>query len=118
MLMPKPNRRSGQRVPFLESKPWRELRATALRRDGYRCVICGADISGSGRARVDHVQPRSLRPDLALVLSNTRSLCPRCDNQSHREKGQQIRTGQRNERISGSNRAGVPLDPKHHWNVK
>jgi 5-methylcytosine-specific restriction endonuclease McrA len=106
--------------PFLESKPWRKLRLIALKRDGYRCTSCGRDVGRPGQARIDHILPRSTHPHLALVLSNCRTLCPRCDNQSHREKGQRIRSADRIERIviRGADRAGLPLDPTHHWNVK
>jgi 5-methylcytosine-specific restriction protein A len=117
-----PRRRAGTATPFVESKAWRKLRLVALRRDHYRCTACGADVRGSGQARIDHVLPRSSHPHLALTLSNVRTLCPSCDNQSHREKGLplRLRTGERIERIAirGADRSGVPLDPKHHWNAK
>jgi 5-methylcytosine-specific restriction endonuclease McrA len=105
-------------IPFLWSPAWRALRLVALRRDGYRCVICGGDVSAPGRARIDHIVPTRVRPDLRLTLSNTRSLCARCDNQSHREKGgtpTRARTGERVERM-GADRNGMPMDPMHHWN--
>jgi len=56
---------------------------------------------------------------LARTLSNLRTLCTTCDNQSHREKGRTTRTGEREERIviRGVNRYGEPLDPNHHWNT-
>jgi len=117
MLMRKPNR-SGPVERLLLSPAWRSLRLVALRRDGYRCVICGTSVAGKGMARVDHILPRSTHPHLALVLSNCRTLCTRCDNQSHGEKRlpPHLRTGQRIERITGSNRSGLPIDPNHHWN--
>jgi len=111
---------SKRAASFVYSPAWRSLRLQALRRDGYRCVKCGVDVSQPGQARVDHILPRSSYPRLALVLSNTRTMCSRCDNQSHREKGQKahMRTGERIERIVGSDSAGLPLDPEHPWNEK
>ena len=115
-----PARKRSGPPPFVLSPAWRKLRLVALRRDGYRCTACGTSISGKGMARVDHILPRSTHPHLALTLSNLRSLCSRCDAQCHREKGTpaHLRTGQRIARITGSDRAGVPIDPKHHWNAK
>ena len=73
--------------PFYKSKEWLILRARCLKRDGYRCVFCGRDVRGKGLSRVDHIKPRKLRPDLALVLDNLRTLCGPCDNKRHVEKG-------------------------------
>jgi 5-methylcytosine-specific restriction endonuclease McrA len=116
-VMPARNR-SGPATPFIWSKEWRALRLVALKRDGYRCTKCGADISGKGMARIDHVHPRRTHPHLALALANVRSLCAACDNRGHAEKGLPIhmRTGERTERVVGVDRSGLPLDPKHHWN--
>lgn len=50
---------------------WRALRLQALRRDGWRCVRCGARHG----LEVDHVQPREQRPDLAHSLDNLQTLC-------------------------------------------
>ena len=71
---------------FYRSDAWRTLRLVALRRDGWRCTVCGRSVAGRGEARVDHIKRRKDRPDLELELSNIRVLCPSCDNQSHREK--------------------------------
>ncbi len=72
--------------PFYQAPAWRELRKRALKRDRYRCVLCGADLRKLGTSRVDHILPRRRRPDLELVLSNLRSLCAPCDNQQAVEK--------------------------------
>jgi 5-methylcytosine-specific restriction protein A len=66
---------------FYSSAAWRELRRKALKRDGYRCTLCRADVRKLGASRVDHVKSRRTRPDLALVLANLRTLCVTCDNQ-------------------------------------
>jgi hypothetical protein len=50
---------------------WRKLRWAVLRRDAFRCVVCGRDVSGSGPARVDIsglvVFIRNLRSSLAIA---------------------------------------------------
>lgn len=53
---------------------WKALRLQALRRDGFRCVACGA----RGRLEVDHIQPVRTHPELSYVLDNLQSLCGGC----------------------------------------
>ena len=72
---------------FYKSKEWRTLRVHALRRDGYCCTVCRASVRMKGASRVDHIVTRKARPDLALTLSNLRTLCVSCDNKRHSEKG-------------------------------
>lgn len=59
----------------LKSKRWRALRLQALRRDGFRCVQCGAH----GRLEVDHIK-RIKPPDFvgAYDLENLQTLCVSC----------------------------------------
>ena len=104
--------------PFYTSPEWRALRLQALRRDGWRCVICRCSVAGKGQARIDHIKSYRTHPELALMLSNLRTLCPAHDNQSHREKGSRAR--QRRERfvIGGCDASGVPADPMHPWRAK
>ena len=56
------------------SKRWPALRLQALRRDGFRCVKCGA----RGRLEVDHVEPVRNAPERAFDLANLQSLCAPC----------------------------------------
>ena len=109
--MAKPRRANG----FYDSPEWKALRRLALIRDGYRCTICGCDVRGKGDARVDHILSIQARPDLALVLSNCRTLCPMHDNQAHREKPKG--NGQRDARftIKGCTVDGMPIDHAHPW---
>lgn len=101
---------------FYYGRPWRTVRAAALRRDGRRCVVCGADVSAPGAARVDHILPRRDWPELELELGNIRTLCAACDNQAHREKGLRAAAG-RVERFrpAGCDVEGMPADPRHPW---
>lgn len=104
---------------FLRSIGWLTLRVLALQRDDFRCVICGADVSGRRQSRVDHIKPRRTHPELALSLDNLRTLCATCDSQSHREKGMRHYNGDRVENfvVKGFDQNGVPLDPNHHWHT-
>jgi 5-methylcytosine-specific restriction endonuclease McrA len=54
------------------SKRWPALRQQALRRDGFKCVQCGA----RGRLEVDHIKPVRTHPGIAFILSNLQTLCP------------------------------------------
>jgi 5-methylcytosine-specific restriction enzyme A len=63
---------------------WAALRQRALRRDGFRCVECGA----RGRLELDHIVAVREAPDLAFDLANLQSLCPRCHaRKTRRELG-------------------------------
>jgi 5-methylcytosine-specific restriction enzyme A len=106
---------------FYDTPQWKALRRLALIRDGYRCTVCRCDVHGKGKARVDHIHSIHARPDLALVLSNLRVLCPSCDNQAHREKGgapgvpRQGKPRDARFVIRGCDAQGRPLDPSHSW---
>jgi len=53
---------------------WKSLRFLAKRRDGFKCVSCGA----AGRLEVDHIKPIRSHPELAFEMDNLQSLCPAC----------------------------------------
>jgi 5-methylcytosine-specific restriction enzyme A len=57
-----------------QTKQWKSVRFLAKRRDGWKCVQCGA----VGRLEVDHVKPLRTHPELAFDLANLQSLCPAC----------------------------------------
>ena len=98
---------------FYRTKEWRRFRYAILVRDNFRCVICGADVSAIGAARVDHIKPLRTHPHLGFEPSNTRTLCVIHDAQGHREKGSG--SHQRDARFSGATVDGFPLDPEHSW---
>lgn len=56
------------------TKRWKSLRVRALRRDGFKCVACGAQ----GRLEVDHIKPVRTHPELAYDLENLQCLCASC----------------------------------------
>lgn len=102
--------------PLYLSQAWRILRRLVLARDHYRCVICRADVTGPGRARVDHINLLRTHPHMALDLGNLRTLCTVCDAQSHRER-RTTRSQARVERfvVKGIDANCSPLDPQHPW---
>jgi 5-methylcytosine-specific restriction enzyme A len=55
-------------------KRWPALRLAAKRRDGFKCVKCGA----RDRLEVDHIKPVRTHPKLAFDLGNLQVLCPTC----------------------------------------
>lgn len=99
-------RRPKKKVdPFYKSPAWFKARATALRRDNYCCVNCGASVRGKGLARIDHKLPRKKFPDLALHLPNLRTLCIACDNARHARD----RAGNHGDEASPVGDDGFPL---------
>ena len=53
------------------------LRYDVLRRDGFRCVLCGSAASDGIKLEVDHIVPVSKGG--RTELSNLRTLCDRCN---------------------------------------
>lgn len=79
--------------PFYKSAAWRRARASALMRDHYMCVECiaaktrGVICKPRAADLVHHIKPLKEYPELALELDNLMSLCNRCHNRLHPEKG-------------------------------
>ena len=61
---------------FFSSREWLRLRYQTLLRYGRRCMCCGTT---AGIIQVDHIKPRSKRPDLALDPENLQVLCKDCN---------------------------------------
>lgn len=67
--------RDKEAQKFYSSKQWRTLRLEVLARDGHKCTNCGV---AGGRLEVNHIQPRSVHPELKLDISNLETLCHQC----------------------------------------
>jgi len=65
---------------IIRTKRWRGLRFEVLRRDGFRCVQCGA----RGRLEVDHIEPVRTHPERAYDMANLQALCPACHTRKTR----------------------------------
>ncbi|SDL79869.1 HNH endonuclease [Paracoccus chinensis] len=59
---------------------WKAVRLQAKRRDGWKCVQCGA----VGRLEVDHIKPVRTHPELSYTLTNLQTLCPPCHSRKTR----------------------------------
>ena len=53
------------------------IRYNVLRRDGFRCQICGATAKDGVKLHVDHIRPVSKGG--RTEMSNLRTLCERCN---------------------------------------
>jgi 5-methylcytosine-specific restriction endonuclease McrA len=65
---------------IIRTPRWKALRQQAKRRDGFKCVQCGA----SGDLEVDHIKPVRTHPELAYELGNLQTLCVRCHSRKTR----------------------------------
>lgn len=64
----------------IRSPRWKVVRLQAKRRDGWKCVTCGA----SGRLEVDHIKPVRTHPELSFDLVNLQTLCVSCHSRKTR----------------------------------
>lgn len=64
---------------FYESREWLDLRYRVLQKSGGSCKLCGCRATAGNPIQVDHIKPRSLYPELALVESNLQVLCRACN---------------------------------------
>jgi len=74
-------RKKKPSAAFYSSWEWKRLRYEALRLHGHRCQCCGwrPGDTEHGYLVVDHIKPRSARPDLELRLDNLQVLCNDCN---------------------------------------
>jgi len=84
---------------FIGSAAWKKLREQTRnrwKRDGRPCAMCGRPLDFSkGQTSVDHIEPRSKRPDLALEPSNLAVICTSpCHNSTKQrmENGRDVPT--------------------------
>lgn len=61
---------------FYLSKKWLKMRIKVFATYGRKCMKCDRK---DGEMHVDHVVPRSKRPDLSLSFSNLQVLCRDCN---------------------------------------
>lgn len=74
------NRKPCLNRDFYSSDEWRRLRAKVLELYECKCMMCGRSPKSHGIVvHVDHIQPRSKRPDLALNIENLQILCEDCN---------------------------------------
>ena len=85
---------------FFKSQKWQRLRYEVLCKSNMSCELCGASRRNGAELHVDHIEPRSLRPDLELEVDNLQVLCKACnlgksnlDNTDFRPRIVQIKRG-------------------------
>ncbi len=61
---------------FYRSKAWKRLRVRVFEEYPRVCMCCG---DSESVMHVDHIEPRSLRPKLALTFMNLQVLCEWCN---------------------------------------
>lgn len=64
---------------FYDRPEWKRMRYKMIRKYGGKCMACGR---GSGHGviiQVDHIQPKSIYPELALREDNLQVLCKECN---------------------------------------
>lgn len=64
--------------PYSTSR-WQKMRLVVLRREPL-CRYCAEQGRTTAAAHVDHIQPVTLRRELAFVASNLQPLCESCHN--------------------------------------
>ncbi|WP_405220179.1 HNH endonuclease signature motif containing protein [Lentisalinibacter sediminis] len=85
---------------------WRRIRITWLTNNPL-CVFCEQRGRLTPATVVDHIRPHRGDPVLFFDLTNLQSLCKPC----HDSVKQRLERGGK----AGSDKDGLPLDPKHHW---
>lgn len=68
---------------------WIKTRETALMRDGYMCQRCKRYGRRTQATVVHHIKHADEYPELAYDVDNLISLCAKCHNAEHPEKGGQ-----------------------------
>jgi 5-methylcytosine-specific restriction enzyme A len=92
-------KRDKEAKKFYNSTAWRKCREYVLKRDNYLCQRCLKKGIIKPADVVHHKE--HLRDDLdkAFDPENLESLCNACHNQEHPEKGQKVKTEQKQKKI-------------------
>ena len=69
------------------SQKWKKKREKILRRDGYQCQRCRKYGRNCPAQIVHHIKEADAYPELAWKDDNLESLCMKCNNVMHPEKG-------------------------------
>lgn len=70
-----------------QTTKWRRKREQILKRDKYQCTICKRYGKMRQAAVVHHIKPLQEYPELAWDDDNLTSLCRKCHEMVHPEKG-------------------------------
>lgn len=75
---------------FYHSGDWRRVRKQVLKRDKKECQWCKAEgrvtTAKTATLEIDHIKELQHYPELALKLSNLRTLCHDCHNKRHNRR--------------------------------
>lgn len=105
-------------MPVNDSRPWRHLYNTkawkALRLEQLSrqplCCYCQQQGKVTAATVADHINPHKGDESLFFDGGNLQSLCKTCHD-SAKQKAEKHGITE-----IGSDTAGSPLDPSHHWN--
>lgn len=78
---------AGNTSKFYKSRRWKALRLQALERDNNECQQCKERGYFHVAECVHHIKEVKEVPQLALTLSNLKSLCNKCHNITHGKCG-------------------------------
>lgn len=102
---------SKRRDPIYTDPRYYRWRAAVLKRDGYRCQVCGCDVSGKGKARAHHRTPIKAGGS-PFDVSNGVTLCNEHHEQAHRDRSAGGAAGTPGLMVvRGCDADGWPLDP-------
>lgn len=65
---------------------WREIIQAVLKRDGHKCLRCGAPHAQSNRLHSHHVKSWTFHPEARFEVSNIISVCEDCHTWIHSRK--------------------------------
>lgn len=75
---------------FYNKARWRKKRETILRRDNYKCKLCGRYGRNVNADHVHHIYPVEFYPEYAYENWNLISLCKVCHNRMHERDTHQL----------------------------